>query len=424
MNYCLKGGILVDPANQRQDRLDVLVVEGRIAAVGPDLDPGDAEVFAAEGRHILPGLVDMHVHLREPGREDEETIASGLAAAVAGGFTAVAAMPNTQPPLDQATLIESVLGEAKRVGLARLCPIGCLTKGHKGEEIAELAEMARVGAVAFSNDGVLLGNAEVLRCALEYGKIIGKPVLLHAEDANLKGDGVMHEGYWSTVLGLKGIPAIAEDVIVARDLILAEATGAAVHFCHVTTAMAVDLIRQAKQRGVQVTAEAAPPHLILTDAAVASYDPNTKISPPLRGEEHRAAVRAGLADGTIDAIASDHAPHSQEEKHREFALAPDGVNGLETSLGLILTELVAPGLLTLQDLVMKMSINPRRLLGLPEGELSPGQAADLTVVDLKREWAVDPAAFRSKSRNTPFAGRRLTGKAVATFVAGKLVYQE
>jgi len=416
--------MVVDPANQRHGRLDVLIRDGAIGAVGPELDPGEAEVFCAEGLHILPGLVDMHVHLREPGREDEETIATGLAAAVAGGFTAVAAMPHTEPAVDQAAMVEFVLRRAAEAGLARLCPIGCLTKGQRGEEMAELGEMARAGAVAFSNDGVPLGNAEVLRCAMEYSKLFGLPLLMHEEDADLTGDGVMHEGRWSTILGLKGVPALAEEVAAARDLLIAEATGAAVHICHASTAGTVQLIRQAKRRGVMVTAEATPHHLILTDAAVAGYDPNTKVNPPLRGEIDLTALREGLADGAIDVIASDHAPHSLEEKHREFDLAPSGLVGLETSVGLILTELVRSGLLSLADLVLKMSVNPRRLLGLPEGEISPGKPADLTVIDLERAWTVEPGRFHGKSRNTPFAGRKLTGKAVATFVGGRLVFRE
>lgn len=424
MNYCLKGGLVVDPLNQRRERLDLLLEDGLIKAVGPDLDPGAAEVFEARGLYILPGLVDMHVHLREPGREDEETISTGLSAAAAGGFTAVAAMPHTEPAIDQAALVEFVLRRAEEVRAARLCPVGCLTKGQRGEEMAELGEMAKAGAVAFSNDGVPLGNAEVLRCAMEYGRIFGKPILLHSEDRELTGDGVMHEGKWSTMLGLKGIPALSEEVAVARDLLLAGAVGAAVHICHVSTAGAVDLIRQAKKRGVQVTAEATPHHLILTDADVAGYDTNTKVNPPLRSEADRAALRAGLADGTIDVIATDHAPHSLEEKHREYALAPNGLIGLETAVGLILTELVGPGLMDLDEMVLKMSVNPRRLLGLPGGEISPGGPADLTLVDPGREWIVDPALFRSKARNTPFAGRKLRGRAVSTFVGGRLVYRE
>lgn len=424
MDYCLKGGVVVDPVNQREGRLDVLIRGGLIAAVGPDLDPAGAEVFPAEGLHVLPGLVDMHVHLREPGREDEETIESGLAAAAAGGFTAVAAMPNTDPPLDAPALITFVLARAEKAGGARLHAVGCLTKGQRGEEMAELGELARAGAVAFSNDGVPLANAEVLRFAMEYSGIFGLPILLHSQDAHLGREGAMHEGRWSTILGLPGIPALAEEVAVARDLLLAEATGAAIHVQHVSTAGAVELIRRAKERGVKVTAEATPHHLILTDADVAGYDPNTKVNPPLRGEEHVAALRKGLRDGTIDAIASDHAPHTREEKHREFVLAPDGMVGLETAVGLILTEFVRPGLLSLDEMVMKMSVNPRRLLGLPDGGITPGAPADLTVLDLARAWTVEPERFRSKSRNTPFAGKKLVGKAVATFVGGRLVHRE
>ncbi|MGE5527590.1 MAG: dihydroorotase [Patescibacteria group bacterium] len=422
MSYCLKGGILVDPVNQRQARLDILVEGETIAAVGPGLDPGEAQVVPAEGLHILPGLVDMHVHLREPGREDEETIATGLAAAAAGGFAAVAAMPNTQPAIDEAALVELVLGRAAAAGSARLYPIGCLTKGQQGKEMAELGEMAAAGAVAFSNDGVPLGNAEVLRCAMEYSKLFGLPLLLHAEDADLSDGGVMHEGVWSTLLGLKGIPSLAEEAAVTRDLLLAEATGAAVHICHVSTAGAVRAIREAKERGVKVTAEATPHHLVLTDAALEGYDTNAKVSPPLRAEADRQALRAALADGTIDAIASDHAPHTLEEKHREFGAAANGLVGLETSLGLILTELVRPGLMTLEELALKMSVNPRRILNLPGGEISPGQPADLTLVDLERVWTVDPATFLSKSRNTPFAGRQLTGRAVAVLAGGRLIH--
>ena len=424
MSYCLKGGTVVDPVGQHQGRLDVLVDNGAIKAIGPDLDPEGAELIDASGLHILPGLVDMHVHLREPGREDEETVATGAAAAAAGGFTAVAAMPNTEPAVDQSALVQYIQSKAEAAGQARVCVTGCFTKGQRGEEMAELGEMARAGAVAFSNDGVPLGRAGVMRNIMEYAKMLGLPLLIHAEDADLAGDGVMHEGKYSTILGLTGIPALAEEVAIARDLLLAEAAETAVHFCHVSTAGAVNLIRQAKMRGIQVTAEATPHHLVLTDEAVRGYGPNTRVNPPLRAAADVEALREGLKDGTIDVIASDHAPHSLEEKHCEFALAPCGLIGLETSLGLILTELVRPGLLSLEDMVLKMAVNPRRLLGLAPGELSPGQAADLTVVDLAKSWTVTPSLFRSKSRNTPFGGRRLTGKAVMTFVGGRLIYRE
>ena len=424
MDYCIKNGTLVDPAAGHVGRFDLLIREGKVVEVAPELvAPDDVTVIDAAGLHILPGLVDMHAHFREPGREDKETIATGSRAAAAGGFTAVAVMPNTQPPIDSPYHISYVKEQGEVAGLCRVLPIGCTTKGQQGEEIAELGEMAAAGAVAFSNDGVPLMNAEVMRCVMEYSRLFDKPILIHAEDRYLAGEGQMHLGHWSTVLGLKGIPTLAEEVIVARDLLLAEATGARIHFCHLSSAKSVELVRAAKARGVRVTAEVTPHHLVLTDAAVDEFDTNTKVNPPLVSEYHRQALLAGLLDGTIDAIATDHAPHTREEKHREYDLAPFGQIGLETALALVLAELYHQKRAPLARIVEWMSVNPARILGQSGGDLAVGSPADLALVDLERKWQLTMADIYSKSKNTPFLGREFTGRVVMTLFGGQITHK-
>jgi dihydroorotase len=422
MRYCIKGGQIIDPAGGYIGIGDLLIDSGKVLQIGKELSAGGAEKFDATGKIVAPGLIDLHSHLREPGREDEETVASGTKAALKGGFTAIACMANTNPVADNPVVIEYLYQQARQSGYAKVYPVGAVTKGLKGEELAEMGEMAAVGAVAFSDDGKTITNPAVLRSALEYSTLFNLPVLLHEEDPKLAGEGVMHEGYWSTVLGLPGIPALAEDVMVARDLLIAELTKAKIHFCHVSTKGSVELIREAKRRGLRVSAEATPHHLSLTDEAIQSYDPAYRVSPPLRSKEDVDAVKQGLKDGTIDAIATDHAPHSPEEKHREFSLAPTGMIGFETALGVAWTELVAPGFLTPEELIVKMAVNPARILNRPGGSLKPGEPADVIIFNPNQSWIVKEADFVSKSKNSPFIGRELKGKLEAVWVDGVLKY--
>ena len=421
MKLLIKGGTIIDPSAGKISAQDIIIADGKIAELGADLQRDDAEVVDAAGMLVTPGLIDMHVHLREPGFEYKEDIESGARAAAAGGFTAVACMPNTNPVADNAAVISYVLDAARKRARVQVYPIGAITKGSKGVELAEMGLMREAGAVAFSDDGRTVMDAGLMRRAMQYARMLGAAVIVHCEDTNLSGTGVMHEGYMSTVLGLPGIPASAEDVIVARDILLAEETGCRLHIAHVSTAGSVNLIRAAKHRGVQVTAEATPHHFTLTDTAVTGYHTATKVSPPLRGQVDVEAVKTGLADNTIDVIASDHAPHAQEEKEMEYALAPSGMVGLETMTGLVWTELIATGTLTPIQAVTKMTINPARILGIPRGTLTPGAAGDLTIIDPALTWTVDPLQFAGKSRNTPFAGRVLTGKTLFTIVGGKVV---
>ncbi|MGE5588406.1 MAG: dihydroorotase [Clostridia bacterium] len=424
MKLLLKGGRVVDPRNCLDGIMDVLIEAGRIVSAGatadtiPDTD--EVEVLDARGKLVLPGLIDMHVHLREPGREDEETIETGTLAAARGGFVAVACMPNTDPPIDTGAAVRFVTSRAREAGHVRVLPVGAITKGLNGTELAEIGELREAGVVAISDDGRPVTSSRIMRHAMEYAGTFGLPVISHAEDVELSAGGAMNEGYWSTRLGLPGIPAAAEEVVVARDIILAELTGARLHVAHVSTAGSVELIRRAKEKGIPVTCEATPHHFSLTDEAVAGYDTNTKVNPPLRTRRDVEALREGLADGTIDVIASDHAPHTAEEKEVEYELAAPGMIGLETSLAVTFTELVKPGILTLQHLVERMSYGPARILGLDWPGILPGANANITVLDPDASFVVDPATFASLSRNTPFAGRLLFGKVVATIVDGSV----
>ncbi len=420
----IRGGRVVDPALGRDAAADVLLVDGTVSAVGPKLPaPEGAEVLEAKGCVVAPGFVDLHAHLREPGREDVETIATGARAAAAGGFTSVCAMPNTDPVTDNQAAVGFIVSQARRAGTARVYPIGAVSLGQKGEQLAELGELVSAGAIAVSDDGRPVATAHLMRTALEYARSFGIPVIDHCEDVTLSAGGAMHEGLVSTRLGLKGIPRSAEDVIVARDLLLAELTGGHVHLAHVSTAGAVALIRDAKARGVRATAEVTPHHLALTDAACGGYDTNAKMNPPLREARDVEALRAGLADGTIDCIATDHAPHHYDAKEQEFDNAPFGVVGLETALGVAITELVEPGTLTLPDLVRRLATRPAEIANLAAGTLAPGAPADVVVFDPAATWTVDPARFFSKSRNTPFAGRTLKGAVRWTLVAGRVVHR-
>jgi len=418
----LKGGLVIDPLAGEMAPADVLVVDGRIAAVGREQAVEAECVVDVSGKLVAPGLIDMHVHLREPGYEARETIATGTAAAARGGFTSVACMPNTDPVADDPAVIGYIRAKARAEGMVNVFPIGAVTRESKGEMLTEMAALKEAGAVALSDDGRPVAAAAVMRRAMQYAGMVGLPIISHCEEPTLSAGGAMHEGYMSTVLGLPGIPALAEEIMVARDIMLAEETGCPLHIAHVSTAGSVRLIREAKARGVPVTAEATPHHFTLTDRAVAGYDTATKVNPPLRTEADVAAVRQALADGTIDVIATDHAPYTLEEKDVEYSRAPFGLVGLETAVGLVWTELVAAGLLTPVEAVRRMTINPARILGIPRGTLEPGAAADITVIDPEKEAVVDPARFASKGRNTPFAGRLLKGLPVLTIVAGRVVY--
>jgi dihydroorotase len=419
----LRGGRVIDPAQQRDETADVLLRDGRVVGVGPSLDaPDDVRVLDATGLIVAPGLIDLHVHLREPGQEHKETIASGARAAAAGGFTAVCAMPNTDPPVDDPASVGYVRAAGLRAGAARVYPVGAVSVAQKGERLAEIGEMMEAGAVAISDDGRPVATAGLMRLALEYAATFGIPVASHCEDLTLSRGGAMNEGIVSARLGLTGIPNAAEDVGIARDLLLAELTGGRLHIQHVSTRVGVAMIRAAKERGIAVTAEATPHHFTLTDAAVDGFRTDAKVNPPLREEEDRAAVIEGVADGTLDVIATDHAPHHYDEKEQAFDDAPFGLVGLETALALGITQLVERGVIDLPTLILRMSTAPARAFRLPGGTLQDGAPADVTVFDPAWEWTVDPATFLSKSRNTPFAGMTLRGRAVWTIVNGVIVH--
>lgn len=423
MLLLFKGGRVVDPSQGLDGVCDLLVAEGKIKAIGENLSlgTGEGKVFPAQGLIITPGLIDLHVHLREPGEEEKETIATGTRAAAWGGFTAVVAMPNTKPPADNVAVINFVREKAEKEGIVRVYPVGCITKERRGKELAEMGSLAAAGAVAFSDDGRPVMDARLMRNAFLYARQFRRPLISHCEDLNLADRGVMHEGYWSTLLGLKGIPAAAEEVMVAREIILAQSLGAPVHLAHVSTAGAVALICAAKEKGIPVTAEVTPHHLFLTDEAVKTYSSNTKVNPPLRTAADVVVLQAALKDGTIDVIATDHAPHTPAEKDQEFDAAPFGIVGLETAVPLVVTKLIQTGTLTWSQAVERLSLKPAGILGLPGGTLKVGAAADITVIDPELELSVDPATFQSRGRNSPFQGWRLKGWPVAVFVDGKCV---
>jgi dihydroorotase len=424
ISILIKNGRVIDPSRNFDQVADVLLADGKVAAIGKRLTNKADQVIEAKGLVVVPGLIDMHVHLREPGNAEEETIASGSAAAVAGGFASVACMPNTEPAIDNPASAEYVFLQAARAGKANIYPIGAITRNREGKDIAEIGQLSRGGAVAFSDDGDSVQNAEVMRVALEYANMFNRPVISHCEDKNLSGPGVMNEGYVSMVLGLPGIPNASEEIMVSRDITLAQMSGGRLHIAHATTAGSVDLIRRAKKRKVRVTAEVCPHYLALTDEAVRTYDPNFKMNPPLRRAADQRALIRGLRDGTIDVIASDHAPHAPEEKDVEFSYAPFGVIGMETTLAVVLTRLFHKKLLGLSDLISKMTVAPARILNIPKGTLAVGADADVTLIDLNREWTVDVTKFNSKSRNCPFAGWKLRGKAVCTIVGGEVKYRD
>jgi dihydroorotase len=421
----VRGGRVVDPASGRDGRADVLLRDGRVAEVADRIEAGDAEVFDASRLWVFPGFIDLHAHLREPGREYAETIESGLSAAAAGGFTAVCAMPNTKPVNDSREVCAFVREGGERVGKSRLYPIGAITVGQKGDEMTAFGELAAAGAVALSDDGDWLQDGALLRSAFEHAGLFGLPIVQHSEDRSLSQRAPMHEGAVSTRLGLAGQPAIAEASAVARDLLVAEATGGRLHVAHLSTARALDLVRRAKAAGLRVTCEVTPHHLVLTDEEVAAsgFSTRVKMSPPLRDRSDLAALAAGLADGTVDAIATDHAPHHADEKAVDFDSAPFGVVGLETAVSVVYDRLVARGRLALDRFVALFSAGPAKAFGLPGGTLAPGSPGDLTLFDPEARWKVDPERFASKGRSTPFAGWELGGAPAATIVAGNVVWQ-
>jgi len=421
----LKGGRVIDPLQGIDENLDVLVVQGLIAQLGKGFraDPAVMEVIDVSGKVVVPGLIDMHTHLREPGYEYKETIETGSKAAAAGGFTAVACMANTQPVNDNRSITEFILRRAEEVGLVRVYPVCALSIGLEGKMLVEYWDQKEAGAVAISDDGRPVMDSALMRRALEYAGSLGMAVISHCEDLSLSAGGVINEGPTAVETGLRGIPAIAEEIMVAREVMISEYTGSPVHIAHISTARAVEIVRKAKARGVKVTAETAPHYFTLTEEALGEFDVNAKVNPPLRGREDVEAIREGLKDGTIDVIASDHAPHAVTDKEVEFEYAANGISGLETSLSLSLS-LVFSGDLTLAELIRRMSANPARILGVQGGTLKQGTQADITVLDLERPWTVDVNKFRSKGKNNPFHGRKLRGKAVLTMMGGKVTFRD
>ena len=419
MNLLVKNGRVVDPARKLDSVTDILIVDGKIRSIGKVAN-ADFPQLDANGLIVAPGFFDIHVHLREPGTEEAETIATGGAAAVAGGFVAVAAMPNTKPSNDNPSITSYIISEARRSSPAVVFPIGAITKKQKGETLAEIGEMVEAGIIGISDDGKPVMDGRLFRRALEYAQLFDLPVIQHCEDLNLSQGGVMHEGATSARLGLKGIPAAAEDTMVSRDLILAEVTGGKYHVAHLSTRRAVEMVRAAKAQGMKISAEVTPHHFTLTDSAVSEYDTNAKMNPPLRSQDDVDALKEGIQDGTIDAIASDHAPHHINLKMLEFDKAPFGITGLETAVGLTLTQLKLP----LPRLIEMLSLNPQKIMRVRPWGIFEGSEAHLTILDLARQWKFDVSQSKSKSRNSPFHGWDMKGKAVGTIVSGKVVYED
>ena len=419
----IKDGHLIEPSAGIDERRDVLIEDGRVAAIEPRVEAADADVVDAGGCFVAPGFLDIHVHLREPGIEHAETIETGAKAAAAGGFTSVCCMPNTIPVNDSPTVTSFIVERARHTAIVNVFPIGAITKGSKGEQLAEIGAMKKAGIVAISDDGRPVMNSRVMRRAMEYAASFGLTVIDHCEDLNLSMGGDIHEGAQSVRLGLRGIPACSEDVMVARDIILSEVTGGAVHIAHISTRNAIEMVRQARRLGIRVTSEVTPHHFALTDSDIAGYDGNYKMKPPLRGHIDKQAVLEGIIDGVIDAIATDHAPHTGNMKMQEFERCPFGVAGLETAIALTLEELVHPGTISLKHMVELFTTGPARVIGLDRGKLFVGGPGDVTLFSTSREWVFDVNESQSKSKNSPFHGRMFRGGPVATIVAGKTVWQ-
>ncbi|MCM8779080.1 MAG: dihydroorotase [Candidatus Omnitrophica bacterium] len=421
MSILIKGGYIVDPENKLEGVYDILIDDGEIKKIEKDIDSEKCELIDGKGKYIFPGLVDMHCHLREPGREDEETLLSGSLSGIKGGFTTLCCMPNTKPPIDNQGIVEYIYNENKKIGLMDIFPVGAITKNLEGKELTEIGELKKAGVVAISDDGNCVMDSEVMRRAMEYSKMFDLLVISHCEDKNLSRGGLMNEGYLSSLLGLKGIPRQAEIVMVARDIELAKLTEAKLHIAHVSTKETVELIRQAKKRGIKVTAETCPHYFSLTEERILGYNTNCKVNPPLRTPEDIEAIKEGLRDGTIDVIATDHAPHADFEKDVEFEQASFGMIGLETALGIALKELIKTKIISLSQLVEKMSLNPAKILGLDKGSINIGKPADLIIVDLDKSWEVKREKIVSKSKNTPFLNWTLPGVIEYVFAKGKLV---
>lgn len=425
MKLLIKGGRVINPGKNFDAACDVLVENGKIAAIGENLSADDAQIIDARGKVVAPGFIDMHTHLREPGQEAKEDFASGSKAAAAGGFTTVASMPNTTPVVDNAILVNGLKQRAKDVGVVHIEIIGALTKNQEGKELAEVGDMAQAGAVAFSDDGHFDSNSKLMLNAMDYLRTFNKAIMSHAEEHSLVAEGVMNECHRSAMLGMKGRPTVAEDIAVMREVLLAEYSGAWIHISHISSQNAIDIVRQAKKRGVHVTAEVTPHHLTMIDEMVDPTDSSTKVNPPLRGKKDIEAALEGLKDGTIDIIATDHSPHAQEEKDREYKFAPSGFPGLETALGVLLTDLYHKDLISLNELVSKMSYMPGKLFfDGKRGILEEGAQADITIFDPDMKWTVDAAKFYTKGSHSPFVGRELTGKATMTIVDGKIVMSD
>ncbi len=428
----IQRGRVIDPSQGIDQIADVYIAEGKIREIrpsrdagrvqrgGPHAEEGGLHIIDASGQIVCPGLIDMHVHLREPGNEDAENIASGCAAAVAGGFTSIACMPNTEPAIDNEAMVDFVYRQAARAGLCNVYPVGAITKGRRGKELAEIGQMVRAGAVAFSDDGEGVASSSVMYRAMQYVTMFDRPIIQHCEDADLAGKGCMNAGVTATRLGLPGIPAIAEEVMLQRDLLIARHTGARYHAAHVSTAGAVEMIREAKSRGLNVTAEVCPHHLLLTEECVATYDTNYKMNPPLRTRADVEACVGGVADGTLDCLVTDHAPHGPEDKQAEFQNAPFGVIGLEIAMALFIEALVVPGHLDWPGLIARLTVNPAQILGLKKGTLRPEADADVTIFDPMERWVIDAELFRSRSRNCAFIGREVTGRVTHTLVCGNM----
>ncbi|MEA1959939.1 MAG: dihydroorotase [Bacillota bacterium] len=424
MKYLIKSGNVIDPINNINTVMDILIEDGKIQNVDENIYTKDCIIINAAGKYVCPGFIDMHVHLREPGFEYKEDIASGTRAAAAGGFTTVCCMPNTKPVIDNAAVATFVRERASRSGVVNVLPIGSITTGQAGKELSPMAELKAAGCIGVSDDGVPVSDSSVMRHAMEYAKMFQLPVISHCEEKSLSREGQMHEGYYSTVYGLKGIPSLAEEIMVARDVMLSEYTGSHIHICHISTAGSVEIIRQAKKKGIRVSCEATPHHLALTDEMLGDYDADTKVNPPLRSRQDVDALRAGLSDGTIDCIVTDHAPHHKESKDCEFEVASFGISGLETAVAVIMDQLVRPGILDMEYMVELFTSRPANLLGIPKGSMGIGCEADITIIDPELKKTVNPQSFFSKGKNTPFKGWELCGWPVATMVGGRLVAED